>query len=301
MKKCLSQGQLIPQNLIAPLRDSTLLGDDTAALQQHLQEDGYLYLRGVLDPDEILAARGEVFARLAAVGEVAEPSAEGISSGHSQRREMASDLGAFWKSVNDGPALRQVTHGPHLGAIMGAIFGEQARPHDFLFLRPSPVGRATLLHYDKPFFARGSQRIHTAWIPLGPVPVSDGPLLVVEGSNRFADLIAPAVAVDYDSPATRLVSIGEDPITLARQRGSRLLTANFAPGDLAVFGMTTLHGTLDNHSSIGRIRLSCDVRYQPMADDLDERYFGPAPKGTTGAGYGELNGAKPLTEPWHSR
>ena len=31
------------------------------------------------------------------------------------------------------------------------------------------------------------------------------------------------------------------------------------------------------------------------------RYFGADPGGTTGAGYGELNGAKPLTEPWHIR
>jgi hypothetical protein len=35
------------------------------------------------------------------------------------------------------------------------------------------------------------------------------------------------------------------------------------------------------------VRLSTDVRFQPG--------------GTTGAGYGELNGAKPLTEPWHIR
>jgi len=43
------------------------------------------------------------------------------------------------------------------------------------------------------------------------------------------------------------------------------------------------------------------VRWQPAADPIDERYFGPRPAGTTGAGYGELNGAKPLTEDWHTR
>ena len=34
---------------------------------------------------------------------------------------------------------------------------------------------------------------------------------------------------------------------------------------------------------------------------LDDRYFGPDPKGTTGIGYAELNSAKPLTVPWHMR
>lgn len=34
---------------------------------------------------------------------------------------------------------------------------------------------------------------------------------------------------------------------------------------------------------------------------MDPRYSGPHPGGTTGAGYGELNGAKPLTQAWHVR
>ena len=87
----------------------------------------------------------------------------------------------------------------------------------------------------------------------------------------------------------------------AEERGSRLLTADFGPGDCLVFGMFTFHGAFDNLSPINRARLSCDVRFQPAADPTDPRYFGAEPTGTTGAGYGELNGAKPLTEPWHVR
>jgi hypothetical protein len=301
MKNCITQGSPVPEDLIDVLYDSTALMGDPGALQRQLHEDGYLFLRGVLDQDEILAARAEIFERLAAVGEVKQPASEGLFTGQSQRKEIVGDLGVFWQSVCEGPKLRQVTHGLRLRAVMGEVFGEPAQPHDYLFLRPSPVGRATLLHYDRPFFSRGSDRIHTAWFVLGEVPVTDGPLVVVEGSNRFTDLIEPAVAVDYDSNEAPKVSVPDDPIGLARSRGTRLLTANFEPGDLVVFGMTTLHGTLDNHSPSGRIRLSCDIRYQPTADPMDERYFGPNPGGTTGAGYGELNGAKPLTEPWHTR
>ena len=70
---------------------------------------------------------------------------------------------------------------------------------------------------------------------------------------------------------------------------------------VAVFGMYTLHGSLENHSPINRVRLSCDVRWQPAGLPVDERYFGADPGGTTGAGYGELVGAKPLTQEWHVR
>ena len=51
------------------------------------------------------------------------------------------------------------------------------------------------------------------------------------------------------------------------------------------------YGALDNRSPVGRVRVSCDVRYQRASDPIDERYVGPNPRGTTGVGYGELNGA----------
>ena len=73
------------------------------------------------------------------------------------------------------------------------------------------------------------------------------------------------------------------------------------PLNVVVFTMLTLHGTLDNVSERGRVRLTCDVRFQPECEGRDPRYFGSDPSGTTGAGWGELNGAKPLDEPWHIR
>jgi len=88
---------------------------------------------------------------------------------------------------------------------------------------------------------------------------------------------------------------------VARERRTRLLTAHFQPGDAIVFSMSLMHGALDYHAPHQRVRVSCDVRFQPVADAQDPRYFGPHPTGTTGVGYGELNGAKPLTEPWHVR
>ena len=125
--------------------------------------------------------------------------------------------------------------------------------------------------------------------------------MVLEGSQEFEDLIAPIRRIDYDTKETPRVAAREDAVTLARRRGTRLLTTHFHPGDAVVFGMTLMHGSLDHHSPENRVRLSCDVRFQPEADPTDPRYFGPNPTGTTGAGYGELNGAKPLTDPWHVR
>lgn len=298
---CVMQGRAIPADLLGPLRETEYDPAGGTLLRERLQDDGYLFLRGVHDVNNVLAARKEVFGRLAEVGEIAEPVADGIFTGTSRRKEIAGDLGAFWQSVSEGPALRTVSHGEQAKGILTTILGEPARPHDYIFLRPGVPGRSTRLHYDLPFFARGSQRIVTVWTALGRIPVTDGPLVVVEGSHRFDDLIEPIREIDYESNASPTVQIMSDPVEFVRLRNSRFLTAEFEPGDLIVFTMTTLHGTLDNHSPTGRTRLSCDVRWQPAADALDPRYAGPNPPGTTGAGYGELNGAKPLTEDWHTR
>lgn len=299
--ECRAQGGPIPAALIGELRDGTGGLPDPAALRRGLREDGYLLLRGVLDRDEVLAARVEVFERLVAVGEIRPPPAAGIATGESRRAETVGDLGAFWKSVSEGPALRRVSHGPRLRGLVADVAGALIRPHDYLFLRAGAVGRATGLHFDYPFFARATEQVYTAWIPLGDVPVTDGPLVVVEGSSGFTDLHDAVRGFDVVRDSYRKAQMTPDLAAFAASRGCRLLTTDFRAGDVCVFGMFTLHGSLDNHSAVGRVRLSCDVRYQPAAEPLDERYFGPSPGGTTGAGYGELNGAKPLTQPWHVR
>lgn len=301
MQACRVKGRPVPPEMVGELADSTGLMGDPPALRARLQEDGYLFLKGVLSRAAVMDARREVFQRMVQVGEIAEPAEAGISTGTSRRAEMEPDLGRFWKSVSEGPNLRSASHGSAMAAIMSLVFGETARPQDYMFLRAGPFGRATGLHFDYPFFTRAHDRVATVWLPIGDVPVSDGPLVIVEGSNRFRDLIDPMIGFDISRDNTRKADLGSDAITFSEQRGTRLLTRNFEAGDIALFGMYTAHGSLDNHTAINRVRLSCDVRWQPASLPLDERYFGDNPLGTTGAGYAELNGAKPLTQDWHVR
>jgi ectoine hydroxylase-related dioxygenase (phytanoyl-CoA dioxygenase family) len=297
---CMIAGRPAPESLIAPMADSAALLDDPAALRARLAADGYLFLRSVLDAGAVRAARAEVLARLAAVGEIA-PDTDGRFTGASRRKEIVGDLGAFWRSVSEGPALRAVTHGAPARRIMAALAGEDVRPHDFLYLRVAVPGRATGIHYDYPFFTRAHDRVWTVWTPIGDAPTERGPLVVVEGSHRFHDLIEPMLGFDVARDTHRKAALGIDAVALAQTRGARLLTADFAAGDLAIFGMYTAHGSLDHHDPAGIVRVSCDLRWQPASLPVDERYFGDNPGGTTGAGYGELNGAKPLTQDWHVR
>ena len=87
----------IPDELIGPLVEYQGDLQDRPALLAQFDREGYLLLRDVLDRSQLMAARKEVFDRLAEVGEIRPPAELGIATGESQRRAVAGDLGEFWR------------------------------------------------------------------------------------------------------------------------------------------------------------------------------------------------------------
>ena len=80
MDGCIIQKLSIPSDLIGPLNECRAGLDEEAELRRCLDEDGYVFLRGVLNTDDVLAARAEVFGRLQDVGEIKPPAVEGTGS-----------------------------------------------------------------------------------------------------------------------------------------------------------------------------------------------------------------------------
>ena len=66
---------------------------------------------------------------------------------------------------------------------------------------------------------------------------------------------------------------GLHPIDFAEKHGVRLLTTSFEPGDVVLLSMLILHGACDHTDAAGRLRLSCDIRYQPAAHPTDDSRF----------------------------
>jgi Phytanoyl-CoA dioxygenase (PhyH) len=301
MFQAVNRGAPIPAQLLGEFRDSSSLQSKSRALRGRLDEDGYVFLRGALPVEDVMAARREVLERLAAVGEIAAPAIGGVVTGRSDREAKVPDLTAFWKAASEGARLRNVTHGAALRRLMEGVLDGEVVGHDFVYLRVAAPGRALDLHYDYPFFTRGTKEVFTTWIALGEVPATDGPLYVVEGSNRFADLIEAVREIDQTGVPSRKLAYDQPAHQFAAERKARILTADFKPGDMVIFGLLTAHGSLDNCSPIGRARVSCDLRYQRADAPRDERFFGSDPAGVTGNGYADINGAKPLTASWQTR
>jgi hypothetical protein len=285
-------GRELPAHRLGALREA---GTDPSAWPARLAEDGYLLLRGVLGRDAVQAARAEVLAALRSVGEVVGDDAHPTATGRSDRAALHEDLGAFWRGVCEDPALRAAVHGPALRGAAAGLFGAPAVPFDFVWLRAVTAGRASRFHFDHAFMNRGTDRVVTAWVPLGEVRVEDGPIALVEGSTAWADMADRIRGRDVDREAGFTGSFLEDVVDLVEQRNSRVLTADFAPGDVLLFGMFLFHGSLDNEAPGGRLRLSADTRFQPAAAARDDRWFGAPPPGHSGRSYGGLSGAQPLT------
>jgi ectoine hydroxylase-related dioxygenase (phytanoyl-CoA dioxygenase family) len=335
-------GRELPDGLLGPMRESSL-ADGHTELAARMSRDGYVLLRQAVPAADVARARAEVFGRLAEVGEIradvqVEGAAAGVVTGRSVRREMYPNpdaISGFWRSVNEGAALRAMSGGAPLKRAAEAVMGEPAVGHDYTYVRAVAPGlsRQTGLHCDHSFFGtRLAKRetLVTTWVAMTCIQPVDGGLFVVENSHRFddcRDAIEGVEAVarpgfpsgeppwlsdpqylkrlqDVGAEPSRVTHIDwEDAPRFALSRGSRLLTAMAAyqPGDVVVFSQWLLHGALDANNARGRARLSLDVRFHAADGGHDSRYMGANPSGTGGGGYGELNAARPLNEDWHKR
>ena len=280
------------------LRDSSAMVDDIPALQAQMHEDGYLYLPGLLNREDVRAARESVLQCAGEEGllDPAFPRSEGIL-----KAQVNPYFRPAWTQNN--PALRHVLyHGP-LMAFFARFLGGEVRHFDFTWLRAVGPGPGTSPHCDVVYMGRGTWELYTAWMPLGDVPLTVGGLMILENSHRRRDILGDYLRQDVDSycengPNADLVREGKlhwehwehwqepnagwdgaisgDPVALREQLGGRWLTAEqYKMGDLLIFGMGTVHASIDNSTQF--LRLSTDTRYQRADQPIDERWIGEHP------------------------
>ncbi|MEM8954797.1 MAG: phytanoyl-CoA dioxygenase family protein [Verrucomicrobiota bacterium] len=253
-----------------------LLGDATALLSR-INEEGYLLFRGLIDREEVLAARREILLKYATVGEIDSinhPLMDAIQSEDTAIDKV--NLRAFSESVRTGVAYENVVLNRRLMSFLADLLGEDVRAFDFRWPRFVRPGEGCGFHYDGPYMNRGTHKIFTTWIPLGDVKREEGGLILLENSHRSEVLLDGYAKRDADKD--KISWLGTDPVRLQKKLGGRWLGTDFEAGDVLCFGMHLLHGALDNRSATGRCRLSSDTRYQRASEPFDDRWNGESPE-----------------------
>lgn len=281
------------ESRIGLMRDSSDAADDVEELRRRFADDGYLFMRGYLDRDEVLRARASLTERLAAEG-VLDPRYPHVDG-------YAAPGGGyvFKPEITDhNPAVQNLLYSGRLIEFYRRFFGEEVRHYDFTWLRAVGPGKGTNPHCDLPYMGRGTHRHMTCWIPYGDTSFELGGLMVLEQSHKRMDLLEKYVYRDVDTfcenkptDAARARAgkwsfsgtLSHHPPMVRNKFGGRWLVTEYQPGDFLTFGMFLVHASLDNRTP-DRIRLSSDSRYQRASEPIDERWVGPNPPGHSAAG-----------------
>ncbi len=247
------------------------LRSDRAALWRRLQRDGYLFLPGLLDPDRVRAFRRYYFSALREAGltDPSQPAETGRDSGGPVDRAVLRT--ALFRGVVPGTEYEAFCTQPPLRGWFDWMFGETSFLHRRRIIRhtrpgEAGIGTATQAHYDLLYLREGTDRLLSAWIPLGDIPLDRGPLVYLEGSHRdYVDAerrgrTLPAASITADLPG------------LADRLDRRWLGTDFRAGDVMIHSPYMVHASLDNVDPARLIRLSTDIRYQRHSDPIDWRW-----------------------------
>lgn len=270
-------------------RDSRPLIDDPIGLRARFEEDGYVFLTEALDRDLVTQARARLLEQL-------------HESGMLQPGTNVSDGIACmpWKPrschplIHANQPLQRLLYSGRMLDIVTSMLEFTVRHFDFTWIRVLGPGHGTAPHADSVYMNRGTQRLLTAWTPLMEIPLDIGGLMIMPGSHRL-DRLRKYFAADVDTycenrpPRTPKDAHGwigpmgdgklsENPVVLQQRLQLPWLTANtFRPGDVLIFGIRTLHASIDNTSD--KVRLSTDSRFQRSDEPADPRWVGPNPTG----------------------
>lgn len=275
------------------VRSSAAYIDQPEELRRRLEDDGYLYIPGFFDRDLVHAARASVCERLAQAGKLdpAYPSIEAVAHPNETsnfNREPA----------RDNKEVERVVYGPELVSFYKQLFGETVRHFDYTWFRAMSRGQGSTPHCDIVYMGRGTHQLYTCWVPYGDTSLETGGVMLLEGSHKKSDRIKNYLEVDVDAYCSNRprdlaklkVDVGwshpgylsKNPATLREKIGGRWLTApEWKMGDFITFGMTMIHGGLDNLTD--RMRISTDTRYQRASQPVDERWVGDNPLANTAA------------------
>ena len=259
-------------------------GDGIAALRARLHSDGYVWLKGLLDRDEVLAFRRRFFTAMAETGLVA-PGTDPVEGLYSGAAGTGPAVGRMVTEIVRWAAYEAFCLSAPVIRFYEALFESPVYLHKRKLLRIGRPGdpHCTGAHYDLVYLRAGTDRLCTSWIPIGDASVEMGGLVYLEGSDAFGRDLEARYARESAglSPEERIAAVNavmtsgwltRDLPALAEEMGGRWLVADYEAGDMVVHSPFMVHASTRNVDPAGRLRLSTDIRYQSVRDQIDTRW-----------------------------
>ncbi|GAC1432200.1 MAG: phytanoyl-CoA dioxygenase family protein [Chloroflexota bacterium] len=257
-------------------------------LWEQYQTQGYLWLKGLLDRAEVLDVRGRYFAAFRDAGLPMIAPGTDPRDGILGDASGAVDPGLYRKLVLEITGWVDYEAFCLAGTIRRfyTMFLEGAPYlHKRKLIRAGKPGdtHQTGAHYDLIYLRGGTDRICTSWIPIGDTPVECGGLIYLEGSDSWGrSKEAQFAAANRHLPPQERISaynknmqtgwLTNDLAAMADDLDTRWLVADYEAGDMVVHSPYMVHASTANVDIHKRIRLSTDIRYQRVSDEIDARW-----------------------------
>jgi hypothetical protein len=243
----------------AELQDSSGVVGDWAALRARIAEDGYVFVRGLLDAEMVRTVGRTGLAHLQDAGWL-EPGRDPVLAAPQRPIRAVRMRDAFgrpgYRQIVADPGFNRIPFTTPLADLMAQILGPEGFCYPLKLPRvvypASMVAKQPGNYIHKDYGA--VQDMFTCWVPLGDVPRTLGGLALEPGSQHRA--------------AVRPRPLDSLP------RG--WLTTDYRAGDALVFHCLTTHAALANMEQ--RIRFSAEYRWQ-LADQPAPRRLVTGPAG----------------------
>ncbi len=248
---------------------NALLGDPQA-MRRQMETDGFLFFRGLLPADEIMALRRKILQVCDNYGWIA-PGTElmdGIADPSADGMEPFCGVGvppAAYGDVQCLESFHRLAHNAAIVDMLGNLFDETVLVHALKIARlmiPAKGNAPTPAHQDH-IFIQGSKTVYTCWIPLGDCPRELGGLSVLRGSHKLGIL-----------PVREAEGAGGRHVIFDEGMEQAWFETDFQSGDVLVFHSLTVHKSIPNRTE-NQIRLSTDFRYQPPSLPIEVKSITP--------------------------
>jgi ectoine hydroxylase-related dioxygenase (phytanoyl-CoA dioxygenase family) len=253
-------------------------------LREQFKQRGYIWLKHFFNRDDILEFRARFFSAFKDSGLLANGSnpTDGLYSGKEVNPSATNRI--LMEFVRTAAYESFCLH-PKLWQFYDAFLEGPSYLHKRKIVRYTTPGnpRSTGAHYDLIYLRSGTEKVCSSWIPLGDIPVEMGGLVYLEGSDALGrKMEADFSELNQDLPRSEQISaynknmgqgwLTKDLRTLAEKADGRWLLADYEAGDMVIHSAYMIHAATDNMDQHGRMRLSTDIRYQNVRDEIDARW-----------------------------